>query len=145
MPLLLFALFIVVPIVELYVIIQVGQAIGIWWTLLLLIADSVLGTWLMRSQGRTAWKRFNEAMAAGRMPAREILDGALIIFGGAFLLAPGFITDAFGLFFLIPPTRAVARRVLVRTFAGRFRIVTPRRFDVDGTAHDIDHEPPRLP
>jgi UPF0716 protein FxsA len=152
MPLLLFALFIVVPIVELYVIIQVGQAIGIWWTLLLLIADSVLGTWLMRSQGRAAWRRFNETMAAGRMPAREILDGALIIFGGAFLLAPGFITDAFGLFFLIPPTRALARRVLVRTFAGRFMVVgrawqpPPQRpHDVDGTAHDVDADPPLLP
>ncbi len=161
MPLLLFLLFIVVPIAELYLIIQVGQAIGIWWTLLLLIADSVLGTWLMRSQGRTAWRNFNEATAAGRVPAREILDGALIIFGGAFLLAPGFITDAFGLFFLIPPTRAIARKVLVKVFAGRFTVVATgagaaRRYrdarrppDVDGTvegtAHEVDPEPPRLP
>jgi UPF0716 protein FxsA len=158
MPLLLFLLFIIVPIAELYLIIQVGQAIGIWWTLLLLVADSVLGTWLMRSQGRAAWRRFNEAMAAGRMPAREILDGALIIFGGAFLLAPGFITDAFGLFFLIPPTRAIARKVLVKVFAGRFTIVASgvgaagryrdaRRGDgdVEGSAHEIDPDPPRLP
>jgi len=157
MPLLLFLLFIVVPIVELYLIIQVGQAIGIWWTLLLLIADSVLGTWLMRSQGRTAWRRFNEAMAAGRVPAREILDGGLIIVGGAFLLAPGFITDVFGLFFLFPPTRALARRMLVRVFAGRFTVVASgagaaRRYrdarrsgDVEGTAQEIDPDPPRLP
>jgi len=160
MPLLLFALFIVVPILELCLIIQVGQAIGVWWTILLLIGDSVLGTWLMRSQGRAAWKRFNEAMAAGRVPAREILDGALIIFGGAFLLAPGFITDAFGLFFLIPPTRALARRLLVRVFAGRFTVVgfgaqaadqyrrgrgAGSEFDVEGTAKDIDPDPPRLP
>jgi UPF0716 protein FxsA len=152
MPLLLLALFIVVPIVELYIIIQVGQAIGVWWTILLLIADSVLGTWLMRSQGRAAWRRFNEAMAAGRVPAREILDGALIIFGGAFLLAPGFLTDAIGLLFLLPPTRAIARRVIVRVFAGRFMVVgnawrrpPGKTFDVDGTAHDVDHDPPRLP
>ncbi|HEX6388846.1 MAG TPA: FxsA family protein [Solirubrobacteraceae bacterium] len=152
MPLLLFALFIVVPIVELYIIIQVGQAIGVWWTILLLIADSVLGTWLMRSQGRAAWGRFNQAMAAGRVPAREILDGALIIFGGAFLLAPGFLTDGIGLFFLLPPTRALARRFLVRVFAGRFMVIgsawrpPARPADVvDGTAHDVDHDPPRLP
>jgi UPF0716 protein FxsA len=160
MPLLLFALFIVVPILELYVIIQVGQAIGVWWTILLLIADSVLGTWLMRSQGRAAWRRFNAAMGEGRVPAREILDGALIIFGGAFLLAPGFITDAFGLFFLFPPTRAITRRLLVRVFAGRFAIISTgagaanryrqsrgrgEDFDVEGSAHDIDPDPPRLP
>ena len=160
MPLLLFALFIVVPILELYVIIQVGQAIGVWWTILLLIADSVLGTWLMRSQGRAAWRRFNAAMGEGRVPAREILDGMLIVFGGAFLLAPGFITDAIGLFFLIPPTRALARRVLVRVFAGRLTFVATGAgaanryrqsrgagsdFDVEGSAHDIDPDPPRLP
>lgn len=161
MPLLLFLLFIVVPILELYVLIQVGQAIGVWQTILLLIADSILGTWLMRSQGRAAWRRFNEAMAAGRVPGREVLDGALVILGGAFLLTPGFITDIFGLFFLLPPTRAIARRTLVRVFGARFKVATfgmnaagrayeARRrpgsdFDVEGTAHDIDPDPPRLP
>ncbi len=160
MPLLLFIIFIVVPILELYVLIQVGQAIGVWYTLLLLVADSVVGTWLVRSQGRAAWIRFNAAMAEGRIPAREVLDGALIILGGAFLLAPGFITDAFGVFFLLPPTRAIARRVLVRVFAGRFKLVMsvpgaasrmrgtgPRQdYDVESTATDIKPEPPpRLP
>src|SRR6266536_4636802 len=99
MPLLIL-LFIVVPVVEIYVIIQVGQAIGALWTIALLIADSILGSMLMRSQGRAAWRRFNEAIAAGRPPAREVVDGALVIFGGAFLLAPGFITDVFGIVLL---------------------------------------------
>ena len=76
MPLLLVALFIIVPIAELAVIIQVGEAIGVWWTIGLLIADSILGSWLMRHQGRLAWRRFNETVAAGRVPAREVLDGA---------------------------------------------------------------------
>ena len=107
--LLLVLLFIVVPIAEIYVIIQVGQAIGPWWTIALLIADSILGSMLMRSQGRAAWRRFNAALAEGRPPAREVLDGVLVIFGGAFLLTPGFISDVFGLIFLIPPTRALAR------------------------------------
>src|SRR6266513_3998576 len=108
-------LFIVVPIVEIYVIIQVGQAIGALWTIALLVADSIAGSMLMRSQGRAAWRRFNEAMAAGRPPAREVLDGALVIFGGALLLTPGFLTDILGLVLLLPPTRAV-----VRAFSSRF-------------------------
>ena len=106
-------LFIVVPIVEIYVIIQVGEAIGALWTIALLIADSILGSMLMRSQGRAAWRRFNEAIAGGRIPAREVLDGVLIVFGGALLLTPGFVTDIFGLAFLLPPTRALIRKLLV--------------------------------
>jgi UPF0716 protein FxsA len=143
-------LFIAVPIVEIYVIIQVGQAIGALWTILLLVADSILGSMLMRAQGRAAWRRFNEAIAGGRVPAREVLDGVLIIFGGALLLTPGFVTDVFGLAFLLPPTRALIRRVLVRRVAGRFVVATPGSArprgagsDVDGTASEV--EPRTLP
>ena len=110
---LLVVLFITVPILELFVIIQIADVIGPWWTILLLIADSILGSMLMRSQGRAAWRRFNAALQAGRPPAREVLDGVLIIFGGALLLTPGFVTDIVGLSFLLPPTRAVFRRLLV--------------------------------
>src|SRR5213592_2606246 len=152
---LLVILFIAVPIVELYVILQVGQAIGVLPTIALLVADSILGSMLMRSQGRTAWRRFNTALAEGRPPAREVLDGVLVIFGGAFLLTPGFVTDAVGLVLLLPPTRALVRRGLVRrllprmamTAAGRGR---PRRgrpadadSDVEGTAVEIERD--RLP
>src|ERR671938_1590670 len=119
MPLLLVLLFIVVPIVELFVIIQVGEAIGVLPTIALLIADSILGSMLMRSQGRAAWRRFNGALAEGRIPHREVLDGALVIFGGALLLTPGFVTDILGLVLLLPPTRALVRRVMVRRFADR--------------------------
>src|ERR671929_304102 len=100
-------LFILVPIAELAVIIQVGEAIGVWWTIALLIADSVLGSVLMRSQGRAAWRRLGEAMRAGRAPAREVMDGALVVFGGALLLTPGFISDIVGLVLLLPPSRAI--------------------------------------
>jgi UPF0716 protein FxsA len=141
-------LFIAVPIVEIYVIIQVGQAIGALWTIALLVADSILGAVLMRTQGRAAWRRFNEAVAGGRIPAREVLDGVLVIFGGALLLTPGFVTDIFGLTLLLPPTRAVIRRLLVRRFAGRFVVARPgsaarpgRGFDVDGTASEVDPRP----
>ena len=149
-------LFVIVPIAELALIIQVGQAIGVWLTIALLIADSLLGSVLMRSQGRAAWRRFNEATAAGRVPAREVLDGVLVIFGGALLLTPGFLSDILGLLLLLPPTRAIARRVLVRRFAHRMvasvtgsvrRGPMPprpnggaRKYDVEGRAVDLDHE-----
>ena len=146
MPLLLIVLFIVVPIAELAVIIQVGQLIGVWWTIALLVADSVVGSMLMRSQGRAAWRRFNAAIADGRAPTREVLDGVLVIFGGALLLTPGFITDVFGLLFLFPPTRVLVRRLIVRRAAlrvmaaatPRSRAPDSRSGDVDGTAVDIE-------
>src|SRR3954452_12967083 len=149
MRLFLFLLFIVVPIAELAVLIQVGEHIGVWWTVAILIADSILGATLMRSQGRAAWRRFNVTLQSGRPPAREVLDGVLVIFGGALLLTPGFITDIFGIAFLLPPTRAVVRRLLVRRFADRMIAAAtrgrPRPFpgDVEGDAVDVD--PDRLP
>ncbi|MDX6697702.1 MAG: protein FxsA [Solirubrobacteraceae bacterium] len=153
MILVLVLLFIVVPIAELYVIIQVGQAIGALPTIAILVADSLIGSMLLRSQGRLAWRRFNEAMSAGRPPAREVLDGALVIFGGAFLITPGFLTDVIGVFLLLPPTRAVARRMLVGVFSRRFVVGALGRrgrgrggapdYDVEGTAAEVD--PPPLP
>ena len=144
-------LFIVVPIAELYVIIQVGEAIGVWWTIALLIADSVLGSVLMRAQGRAAWRRLNEAIRTGRAPAREVMDGALVVFGGALLLTPGFISDVLGLTLLLPPTRALVRRTLARRLIER--VTEPRRrdrggppADVEGTAVEVDPgalRPPR--
>src|ERR671914_491701 len=139
-------LFIVVPIAELAVIIQVGQEIGVWWTIAILVADSILGSLLMRAQGRAAWRRFNDAVQAGRVPAREVLDGALIVFGGLLLLTPGFITDALGLVLLIPPTRALVRAVLVRRLEHRMVAAAtrprprPRTYDVEGTATDVESE-----
>jgi UPF0716 protein FxsA len=119
MGLLLFILFIVVPIAELAVLIQIGQWIGVLPTIALLIADSILGAALMRSQGRAAWMRFNAALAEGRVPGREVMDGVLVIFGGALLLTPGFLSDILGLILLLPPTRALVRTVLVRRYGAR--------------------------
>jgi UPF0716 protein FxsA len=151
MPLLLVILFIVVPIAELAVIIQVGEAIGVWWTIALLIADSVLGSLLMRSQGRAVWRRFNTTLSSGRPPAREVADGVLVIFGGALLLTPGFLTDILGLLFLLPPTRAVIRRVFLREAMRRITVTmatppmprngTRREDDLEGTAVDVEPRP----
>jgi UPF0716 protein FxsA len=121
--LLLVVLFIVVPIAELYVIVQVGEAIGVWPTLLLLLLDAVAGSLLLRHQGRGAWRRFNEALAQRRFPGREVADGVLIVIGGTLLLTPGFLTDVVGVFFLFPPTRALARAMLRRYTLGRFAVV----------------------
>ncbi len=112
--LLIVLIFILVPLAELYVIIQVGGAIGLIPTLVLLLADALVGSMLLRQQGRAAWVRFNRALAENRLPHKEVFDGVLIIFGGALLITPGFITDIFGLVLLIPPTRAIVRGIASR-------------------------------
>jgi UPF0716 protein FxsA len=153
---LLIVIFVVVPIVELAVIIQIGQLIGVLPTIALLLIDSIVGSLLLRAQGRAAWERFNRALAERRPPAREVLDGVLVIFGGALLITPGFVTDVLGLLLLLPPTRALlrgvaARRVLPRliysTVGGRRVYGRPTSadgpdYDVDGSASDVDS--PRL-
>jgi UPF0716 protein FxsA len=110
----LFVLFIVVPLLELAVIIQVGQLVGTGPTVLLLLAVSLVGAALVKREGLRAWFRFRQAVAEGRVPAKEVVDGALLLFGGALLLTPGFLTDAVGLLLLVPVTREVVRRVLRR-------------------------------
>jgi UPF0716 protein FxsA len=108
----LFVAFLVVPLAEIYVLIQVGQVIGVWWTILLLIADSIFGGWLIKREGSKAWRALNVALSSGRMPARELADGALILIGGTLMLTPGFVTDAFGILMILPFTRPFFRRIL---------------------------------
>jgi UPF0716 protein FxsA len=149
---LLVVVFIVVPIVELWVIIQVGQAIGVLPTLALLLADALLGSLLLRHQGRGAWRRFNTAIEERRFPAREVADGLLIAIGGTLLLTPGFVTDVFGAILLVPPTRALVRRLSRAYFARRFVVVAAgrgvpgenpasgREYDYDATAEEVSDE-----
>jgi UPF0716 protein FxsA len=106
------ALFIAVPIVEIFVLIQIGQVIGAWWTILLLVADAVLGSYLVRLEGARAWRALTQALQEYRMPGRELADGALILVGGTLLVTPGFVTDVFGFFCVLPFTRPLARRLL---------------------------------
>lgn len=168
--LLLVVIFIVVPLAELYVILLVGDAIGVIPTLAILVADSLLGSWLLKSQGRAVWRRFNVAVEEGRVPHSEIIDGVLIIFGGAFLITPGFLTDIVGLLLLIPPSRHAFRRLTRRAIERGSPVVAaagaatrlgtdararrrppdapaprePAVYDVEGTATEVDTEPPRL-
>ncbi|CAA9392967.1 MAG: Cytoplasmic membrane protein FsxA [uncultured Nocardioides sp.] len=116
---LLVVAFIVVPLLEIFVLIQVGQVIGPWWTILLLVADSILGTWLIRREGGRAWSALRAALNTGTMPARELADGALILVGGTLMLSPGFVTDAVGIALILPFTRPLARRALTRVVGRR--------------------------
>ncbi len=150
--LLLVVLFIVVPIAELYVIIKVGEAIGVLPTLTLLLADAVLGSLLLRHQGRSAWRRFNAAIAAGRFPGREAADGVMVAVGATLLLTPGFITDVFGLLLLVPPTRSLVRSGMFRFLRRRFVLVGAaggRRGDTgpdaDGRPYDFEGEAREIP
>ncbi len=123
MPAFLFVAFILVPIAELYVLIQVGQVIGVLPTLVLLVLDSLIGAWLLRREGARAWRAFRGALGERRVPAREVADGALVLFGGALLLTPGFLTDVLGLLCILPPTRAVLRRLMTGVVAARLGVV----------------------
>jgi UPF0716 protein FxsA len=112
--------FVVLPVVEIYVLIRIGQVIGAWWTVLLLLADGVFGSWLMKREGSRAWRALREALERGRMPARELADGALILVGGTLLVTPGFVSDVAGLFMVLPFTRPLARAALTRFLTRRF-------------------------
>ena len=143
------------PIAELFVAIQVAGAIGVLLTVLLLIAGWPVGLWLVRAEGRIAWRRLRAASATGRPPGREVLDGALILVGGSLFIVPGFVTDILGLLLLFGPTRSLARVGLVRNLQSRFvRQATrfngppfgdppagrrgPGGYDVDSTATEIE-------
>jgi UPF0716 protein FxsA len=110
---LLVVAFLFVPIVEIYVIILVGQVIGPLPTIALLIIESLIGAWLLKREGRAAWLALQRAVGSGRLPGNELIDAGLVLVGGTLLLAPGFITDVVGFFAILPPTRPIARRLLL--------------------------------
>ena len=173
MPFLIAAL-IIVPLVEIFVIIQVGQLVGPWWTIALLVLSSVIGAVLMKREGSRAWQRFTDTLNRGRIPARETADGGLVIFGGALLLTPGFVTDLVGLAMLIPGSRDLVRRFLTaraidfglgglgrpaawgvrgarwgtrgyRYAQGRRRPGAAREYDVEGTATEVSDPAAAIP
>ena len=138
MPALLFVAFIVVPLIELFFIIQVGQVIGAWWTIAILIAVSVAGAWLVKREGRAAWQRFRGALGSARVPAVEVIDGALVLIGGTLLLTPGFLSDIAGLLLVVPPTRAVVNRAIRSRVKGRFGLggASPGRARPDAAVNE---------
>ncbi|MEO5875589.1 MAG: FxsA family protein, partial [Streptosporangiaceae bacterium] len=118
----LFVAFLVVPVLEIYLIIQVGQVIGGWQTVALLLVESLLGAWIVKREGRRAWRMLRETMANGRLPDRELADAALILVGGVLLLTPGFLSDILGFVCVLPFTRPVVRRVLTAYAARRIAV-----------------------
>jgi UPF0716 protein FxsA len=117
--LVLLLIFLLVPIAELYVIVQVADSAGVGTTIALLVAVSVLGSWLVKREGLGVVRRMQEALARAELPTNQLVDGVLILFAGALMLTPGFLTDVLGLVLLIPPTRAAVRSVMLRRFRTR--------------------------
>ncbi len=122
LPLGLLLAFLAVPIVEIYVILQVGHLIGGWPTVALLVFESLLGAWIVRREGRRAWRALTATLQDGGIPDRELADAALVLVGGVLLLTPGFVTDVFGFLFVLPFTRPVVRRLLTAYAARRVRV-----------------------
>jgi UPF0716 protein FxsA len=115
-------IFLLVPILEIYLLIQIGQVIGALWTVLLVVLTAVIGVWLLKIQGMSTLMRAQEKMQNGQMPAQEMLEGLGLVLAGAFLLTPGFFTDSVGFLLLLPPTRAwlVSKLVAQLIRSGRF-------------------------
>lgn len=124
-------LFIVVPIAELAVIIQVGQSVGVLATIGLLIAVSIVGAWMVRFQGWSVFRSAQARLARGEMPSDELIAGMAILFAGALMLTPGFITDALGLALLIPPIRKVLIAFVRRRYRGRVQTFGTGPLDTD--------------
>ena len=124
---LLVLVFVALPIAELYVLIQVAGGIGILNTIGLLIAVSVVGAWLSKREGLGVLRRIRFALDRYELPGREVVDGALILFAGALLMTPGFISDCLGILLLLPPTRAVVRGVVIRSLGRRVELMAVRR------------------
>lgn len=115
----LFVIFLVVPFVELYVILQVGHAIGALNTIAVLILVSMLGAWLVKREGISVVRRAQERIAQGAVPGREVIDGVLILLAGALLITPGFLSDVVGVLLLLPPVRAALRATVTRRLRRR--------------------------
>ena len=120
----LVVLFVLVPIVELAVIIQVGQALGVVETLLLMVVVSVAGAWLVKREGIGLWRRAQGQLETGVVPGRELVDALLIMLAGALLLTPGFVSDCLGILLLLPPVRAGLRGLVIRRL--RRRVIAQR-------------------
>ena len=111
--------FLLVPIVEIYVMLQVADVIGVPETILLLIAMSFFGVWLAKLAGLGVLNRLQRTVRAGKVPSAELVDGALVLFAAALMIAPGFLSDCLAILLLVPPSRAVVRGVVLRHIRAR--------------------------
>ncbi len=120
-------IFLIVPFLEIYLLLKIGGLIGVFPTVLLVVFTAVLGAWMLRQQGFETWQRFQQGMAKGKVPAMEMLEGPVLLVGGAFLLTPGFFTDIIGFTCLVPFTRKklvtylIERQLVVMAGGGPFQ------------------------
>ncbi|PAP78067.1 FxsA family protein [Rubrivirga marina] len=124
----LLLLFLIVPLVDLALLVTVGERIGLLPTVGIVVLTAVVGSWLARREGTAAWRRVQQKLATGGVPGPELIDGVVILVAGTLLLTPGFLTDVAGLLGLFPPTRAIARRSIKKRFeravrSGSVRVV----------------------
>lgn len=152
----LLLIFFTVPVIEIYILIQVGQVIGALWTVFFVVLTAVIGVQLLKQQGMTTLSRAQSKMNQGEMPAQELLEGLALMMAGAFLLTPGFFTDAFGFLLLIPVTRKMMIMAIFARLKASGRFVTmnpvnpsnPSRSDqssrpgdvIDGVSYRKDEE-----
>jgi UPF0716 protein FxsA len=127
LPKLLFV-FILVPLMELFILLKLADATSVWTTLAIVIGTGIAGSMLARREGIAVWRRFRQSIAEGQIPNREIQNGLLIVFAAALLLTPGLITDTLGLILLIPTTREWVRKYLANRYQGRFSLEVDSRF-----------------
>ena len=109
-----FILFLVVPFVEIYLLVEIGARIGAPWTILLVVMTAIVGAWLVRVQGLATWRRFQASLARNELPAIALVEGLCLLIAGALLLTPGFFTDTVGFACLIPPLRRTLINHLLR-------------------------------
>ena len=120
----LLLLFTVTPIVETYLLVLLGQHLGFWWTVAIVLVTGVLGAFLGKREGLKVWRAWQEALAQGRMPEEGILGGVLVLIGGVLLVTPGVLTDLTGILLLAPPSRRVIARHVRRRLERRFADAT---------------------
>jgi len=118
----LLAAFILVPLIELMLLIQLANYTSLTTTIMLVIVTGIIGSWLARREGVMAWFRFQSALAEGRAPSHEIQDGLMIVFAAALLLTPGLLTDALGFTLLLPQGRELIRQTLLKRYMQRFQV-----------------------
>lgn len=147
MPLLLFLLFLAIPVIEIAIFIQVGGLIGVWPTIAIVLGTAFLGASLLRVQGLQTWRRAEEAMRRGEPPVAEMLDGVFLFIAALLMVTPGLFTDAIGILLLIPPLRRRTGLLVARRLAqsGKFHVHTSGMGGMGGTGQDAPRRPPQGP
>jgi len=132
----IFLFFLIVPFVEIYLLLQIGGIIGVFPTIFMVVFTAVLGAWLLRKQGLSTWQRFQDSLKQGVIPAYEMIEGPILLVGGALLLTPGFFTDALGFACLIPQLRRKMAQYVIENHLVNAQVGAAFQ-QRNTTAHDV--------